>query len=220
MLQDLRYAFRTLLKSPGFTAVAVLTLACGVGANTAIFTLINALFLRPLAVHEPSRLLTFNTTDPRNPGDLAVSYPNYEDFRDKNQVFSGLLASTFSAATLATKGEPEQLPIELVSGNYFSRAGCGAGTRPWIPPGGGRHTRRASGGRAQPRALDPPLRRAPRACWAKPSISTAIPSPSSAWRRRISKAPTYSARRCGLRSPCTASFTSSPNCSGNAASSG
>src|SRR5690349_21613044 len=117
MLQDIRYALRALRKNPGFTAVAVVTLACGIGANTAIFTLVNALLLRPLPVQSPSELLTVYTADPKNPGDLGVSYPNYEEYRDKNSVFSGLLASAFTGATLGTTGEPEQLAIELVSGN-------------------------------------------------------------------------------------------------------
>src|SRR5207237_7610970 len=120
MLQDARYALRALRKNPGFTAVAVLTLACGIGANTAIFSLINALLLRPLAVQAPGELLTVFTTDHRNPGDLGVSYPNYEDYRDKNEVFSGLMASTFTGITLGTGGEPEQLAAELVSANFFS----------------------------------------------------------------------------------------------------
>jgi putative ABC transport system permease protein len=119
MLQDIRYAFRALRKNPGFTAVAVITLACGIGANTAIFTLVNALLLRPLAVESPSQLFTVYTTDPKNPGDLGVSYPNYEEYRDKNEVFSGLLASSFTGVTLGTTGEPEQLAAELVSGNFF-----------------------------------------------------------------------------------------------------
>jgi putative ABC transport system permease protein len=93
MLQDIRYAFRALRKNPGFTAVAVITLACGIGANTAIFTLVNALLLRPLAVESPSQLFTVYTTDPKNPGDLGVSYPNYEEYRDKNEVFSWLRPS-------------------------------------------------------------------------------------------------------------------------------
>ena len=123
MLQDVRYAFRALRKNPGFTAVAVVTLACGIGANTAIFTLVNALLLRPLAVDRPNDLFTIFTTDPKNAGDLGVSYPNYEEYRDRNQVFSGVLAATFTGATLGTTGEPEQLAIELVSGNFFSVLG-------------------------------------------------------------------------------------------------
>jgi predicted permease len=134
MLHDIRYALRALRKNPGFTAVAVVTLACGIGANTAIFTLVNALLLRPLAVERPADLLTIFTTDPKNPGELGVSYPNYEDYRDRNSVFTGVLASTFSGATLGTSGEPEQLAIELVSGNFFTVLGVapaiGRGFRP------------------------------------------------------------------------------------------
>src|SRR5262245_19772830 len=125
MLQNIRYAFRALRKNPAFTAVAVLTLACGIGANTAIFTLVNALLLRPLPVQAPSELVTINTTDPKNPVELGVSYPNYEDLRDRNEVFSGLIASSFTGVTLGTHDEPEQLPVELVSGNYFPVLGVG-----------------------------------------------------------------------------------------------
>ena len=80
--QDLSYAIRTLLKSPGVSAVAVLSLALGIGANTTIFTLINAMFLNPLAVETPSELLAVLTVDAKNPGVSTVSYPNYEDLRD------------------------------------------------------------------------------------------------------------------------------------------
>ena len=94
MLQDLRYGLRMLAKSPGFTAIAVLSLALGIGANTAIFSLVNAALLKPIPVHEADRLATVFMTDQRNPGNLPLSHLNYRDLRDQNQVFSGRLAAS------------------------------------------------------------------------------------------------------------------------------
>src|SRR4051812_13046065 len=94
---DVRYALRVLLKKPAFTAVAVVSLALGIGANTAIFTVINAIFLHPLAIDEPSRVVELFTKDAKTvqTGNFALtpsSYQNYEDYRDQNQVFTGLAA--------------------------------------------------------------------------------------------------------------------------------
>src|SRR5438309_9416521 len=92
-MNDLKFAFRQLLKNPGFTAVAALTLALGIGVNTAIFTLFNAMALRPLPVHEPDRLVSVyrNTLDHPGVGN-HLSYPEYAEYRDLNGVFSGLAA--------------------------------------------------------------------------------------------------------------------------------
>src|SRR5690242_16470939 len=77
--KDIRYAIRSMGKNPGFTAVVTLSLGLGIGANSAIFTLINAVFLRPIPVEEPASLVTAYTSDPRNPGFLPTSYINYQD---------------------------------------------------------------------------------------------------------------------------------------------
>src|SRR5712664_48883 len=96
LLQDLKYGFRTLARSPGFTAVAVLSLALGIGANTAIFTLTNAVFLNPLPVEDPARVIQVYTVDhattttSANFTRTAISFLNYRDFRDQNNVFLGL----------------------------------------------------------------------------------------------------------------------------------
>src|SRR5437867_10403097 len=105
-IQDLRTGSRVLLKSPGFTVVAILSLALGIGANTAIFTIINAVFLHPLPVEEPSRLAEVFTRDTKTVQTNAnfqltpSSLPNYEDYRDQNTVFSGFAAATNFALPL------------------------------------------------------------------------------------------------------------------------
>jgi putative ABC transport system permease protein len=128
--QDLRGGLRMLKKSPGFTFVAVLSLALGIGANTAIFTIINAVFLHPLPVEEPSRLaelftrdtITFNAN--ANFQLTGTSLPNYEDYRDQNNVFSGLAMVTFPIPlNWGGQAEPQQLNASLVSGNFFDVLG-------------------------------------------------------------------------------------------------
>jgi putative ABC transport system permease protein len=128
--QDLRGGLRMLKKSPGFTFVAILSLALGIGANTAIFTIINAVFLHPLPVEEPARLaemfthdtLTFNAN--ANFQLTGTSLPNYEDYRDQNQVFSGLAMVTFPIPlNWGGQAEPQQLNASLVSGNFFDVLG-------------------------------------------------------------------------------------------------
>jgi len=128
--QDLRGGLRMLKKSPGFTFVAVLSLALGIGANTAIFTIINAVFLHPLPVEEPSRLaevfthdtITFNAN--ANFQLTGTSLPNYEDYRDQNNVFTGLATVTFPITlNWGGRAEPQQLNASLVSGNFFDVLG-------------------------------------------------------------------------------------------------
>ena len=119
MIQDLRYGYRMLAKSPAFTLIAVLSLALGIGANTAIFSLVNASLLRPIPVRDPGGLAAVFMTDQRNPGNLPLSHLNYKDLRDQNQVFSGLAAFTFAQVNRSTGKESEQELIQVVSGNYF-----------------------------------------------------------------------------------------------------
>jgi len=115
---------RVLTKSPGFTLVAVLSLALGIGGNAAIFTLVKAVFLRPLPVSDPSTLVSVFQTDVKNPGQFGFSYANFKDYRDGNTVFSGLLADEFVAMNLTSgSGEAEHIIAEMVSGNYFSLLG-------------------------------------------------------------------------------------------------
>ena len=132
-LQDLRFGLRMLHKTPGFTAVAVLTLALGIGANSAIFTVINAVLLRPLAVQHPEQLVSLG--DPTRvhawsngtPRTNSFSYPLYREVRDQNEVFSSLLAtSRLDNARMVIDKGTEDLHGRVVSENYFETLGVEA----------------------------------------------------------------------------------------------
>ena len=128
---DLRYAIRVLVRKPGFTIVAVLSLALGIGANTAIFTVINAIFLHPLAIEEPSRVVELFTKDNKTvqTGNFTLtpsSYQNYEDYRDQQQVFTGLAAYFPTGLQWTHDGEAEGMPGMMASGNYFEVLGIKA----------------------------------------------------------------------------------------------
>src|SRR5580698_7403895 len=128
-LNDVRYAFRTFRKSPVFVAVAVLSLALGIGANTAIFTLIDQVLLRLLPVKDPQQLVLLWGRGGHygsNNGPNKLSYPMYEDFRDKNQVFSGMFCRNDMDFSLNFEGKTERISGELVSGTYFPVLGVGA----------------------------------------------------------------------------------------------
>jgi putative ABC transport system permease protein len=124
---DVRYALRAMAKSPGFTAVAVLSLALGIGANTAIFSLVHTLILRSLPVREPERLVELLTKYPGEPRWSGFNWKAYELFRDHNHVFSGLIAASQpwdSQLSLRGEGiEPETVHGEYVSGNFFPTLG-------------------------------------------------------------------------------------------------
>ena len=125
MLKDVRYAVRGLLKRPGFVAVAVITLALGIGANTAIFTLVNMVLLKSLPVDQPQQIVSVAL---RGKGDAmsAFSFPNYRDFRDRNDVLSGLLVYRFVPLSLSRSGANERIWGFEVSGNYFDVLGVKA----------------------------------------------------------------------------------------------
>jgi len=99
-------------KNPTFTAVAVASLALGIGLNTAIFNLVSAVLLQPLPVRDPARLVSVFTSDRINPGLLYCSYPNYKDYRDLNQVFTGLVLYSGIGVGLTDSGEPQPAPAE------------------------------------------------------------------------------------------------------------
>jgi predicted permease len=123
LLRDIRYGVRSLLKRPGFTAIAVVTLALGIGANTAIFSLVNTVLLRPLPVPHPEQLVEVYGTF-HNGADYTIqSYLNYKDYRDRNDVFSGLMAYRFAPMSVSHEGRNERVWGYLVSGNYFDVLG-------------------------------------------------------------------------------------------------
>jgi predicted permease len=126
---DFRYALRSLRKSPVFTAVAVLSLALGIGANTAIFTLLDQILLRLLPVKNPGELVLLTMRGRHygsNWGGNAISYPMYRDFRDHNQVFSGMFCRFPIPVSVGFEGHTERVQAELVSGRYFPVLGVGA----------------------------------------------------------------------------------------------
>ena len=124
MLNDLRYAFRQLTKNPGFTAVAVLTLALGIGATTAIFSVVYAVLLRPLPYREPERLVQLYETGLRAGGSRDwVSFPNFLDWRRQNQVFEEVAAYRYWPITVAGEGTPETLLGLQVTSGLFSVLG-------------------------------------------------------------------------------------------------
>ena len=126
MLQDVRFAIRSAMRNPALTSVIVASLALGIGANTTIFTLINAVFLRPLPVSDPERLVEVFTVMPKSTAFQGVSLANYRDFRDNVRELSGLAASQSIGANLIGGIEPLAIGGQLVTGNYFQVLGVDA----------------------------------------------------------------------------------------------
>ena len=123
--QDLRYGARILLKNPGVTAVAVITLALGIGANTAIFSVVNAVMLRPLPYKNPDRLVSLWANVPEH-GRWRTTPANFFDWKKQNAVFEDMAAFYASKWTLTGDGEPEQLMGSIVSAGYFAVVGAEA----------------------------------------------------------------------------------------------
>ena len=130
LTRDLKYSVRMLFKNPGFTIVAVLSLALAIGANTTIFTILNAVLLRPLPVDDIFTLAEMYTIDESNDIDnlnfSPTSYINYLDYRDQNDVFDGLIAVVGTGFTMTGRGDPQGFPGQLVSGDYFNVLGVDA----------------------------------------------------------------------------------------------
>ena len=134
IFQELRLALRQLRKAPVFSAVAIITLALGIGANTAVFTLLDQAILRSLPVIHPEQLVRLHWTG-ETPGHFNsyggddkdyFSYPMYRDLRDKNEVFSAIIANSQQNVSVSWQNKPDMAGCELVSGNYFE----GLGVRP------------------------------------------------------------------------------------------
>ena len=124
LLQDLRYGARMLWKNPGFTLIAVITLSLGIGANTAIFSVIDALMLRPLPFREPDNLFQVWETDVnRGYNEMSASYPNFADWRDQNQVFQQIAIYSGGTYNLAGAAEPERIQGAIVSPAFFPLLG-------------------------------------------------------------------------------------------------
>src|SRR5581483_2014854 len=119
LVQDLRYGWRTLLKSPGFASTALLTIALGIGANTALFSVIYGVLLSPLPFKDASRLVELNETTP-NVGDVSVSYPNFEDWRAGSRTLSKMAAVVPTAFNLAGIRQPEYIQGLAVSPEFLS----------------------------------------------------------------------------------------------------
>jgi hypothetical protein len=135
--RDLRHAVRGLRKNPAFTLVVVATLALGIGANAAIFSLMDQVLFRALPVRDPGELVLLDGPGPfrgRTHNNMTFSYPMYTDFRDRNEVFAGVLARFQMSMTVGWKGVAERADGDLVSGNYFEvlapAAGTGRSARP------------------------------------------------------------------------------------------
>ncbi len=124
MPQNLRFALRLMLKSPAFTAIAVLTLGLGIGANTAIFSVVNALVLRPLPLKDPGRLMLISVSNPaRGFRGSSFSLASYESVRDGSRAFAGVAGFCFDSLTLTGAAEPEQLAAARVSPDFFDVLG-------------------------------------------------------------------------------------------------
>src|SRR5262245_30144180 len=124
LMQDLRYGLRTLRKSPAFAAVAVITLALGIGANAAIFSVVNGVLLQPLPYEDPSRLVyVFSSAPARGLQDFGTSPPDFRAMRERNRTLASLSAVYTSSFNLAGMQQPERLAGEVVSAEYFTTLG-------------------------------------------------------------------------------------------------
>jgi putative ABC transport system permease protein len=121
LLQDLRYGLRMLVKSPGLTAVAVLTLALGIGANTAIFSLVNGCLIRPMPVPAPEQLAVLAVSQQGAPlGALGLSYPEFSEFRKQSETFCQVIGQRLALVPLTVDNRTDQVPMSGVTSNYFS----------------------------------------------------------------------------------------------------
>jgi predicted permease len=122
LLQDVRYGLRQLRRNPGFTIIAIVTLALGIGANTAIFSVVNGVLLNPLPYPQPERLVALYSRKPQFTYG-SISYPNFLDWVRENHSFSAIAAYRPDSLNLTGMGEPERVPVEMISAGFFSLLG-------------------------------------------------------------------------------------------------
>src|SRR5947209_11129184 len=124
-MNDIRYAFRQLLKDPRFTLAAVLALAIGIGANTAIFSVVNAVLLKPLPYPQAEQLVAIGSVDTRDRGDdfKSLSFPDFRDFRDQAKSFTSMAVHRHTGLALSGNGQAQNLNAQEVSGNFFEVLG-------------------------------------------------------------------------------------------------
>ncbi len=129
--QDLRYGLRMLFKNPGFAAVVVLTLALGIGANTALFSIVNGVLLNPLPYEQPDRLVALYARTAAFTRS-SISYPNFQDWRRDNRSFSALAAFREDDFNLTGMGDAQRLSAEMISATFFPILGVQPISRPCV----------------------------------------------------------------------------------------
>src|SRR5882672_2465336 len=122
LLQDVRYGVRMLVKAPAFSVIAVLTLALGIGANTAMFSVVNGVLLNPLPFHDSHQLVSL-FQESANFKNGSISYPNFQDWRKMNNTFSAMAAYRAAGFNLTGSSEPDHLAGEMVSAGFFETLG-------------------------------------------------------------------------------------------------
>src|SRR5258706_6911880 len=135
--QDVRHGFRMLVKSPLFTVTVALTLGLGIGANAAVFSIVNTLLLRPLPVANPSNLYVLTVTHQDNEEPHHVSYADFVDYRKQTDVFSHLAAYTIGFAGLSADNRADRVAVAYVTANFFSMLGLGPAIARTILPSEG-----------------------------------------------------------------------------------
>ena len=135
--QDIRYGLRMLMKSPGFTAVAILTLALGIGANTAIFSIANVFLFRPLPVKDADRLVVIGVQSTANSDPHQVSYLDFLDYQKQSTVFTGMTGYVLDLVGLGSNGHADRIAAAEVPSNFFSMLGIHPAVGRLIDPGEG-----------------------------------------------------------------------------------
>src|SRR5689334_9250776 len=124
LIQDLRFGIRMLAKNPGFTLVAVITMALGIGANTALFSVVNGVLLKSLPYRDPSRLMFSYETTPRLPHPIGLSTLDYRDWKEQNRVFESVGARRLFVVSLTGIDPPEKIQAEKATFDYFPTLGA------------------------------------------------------------------------------------------------